>query len=172
MEIEKLISRIEALEKAVFKDGGESGISENITSNMAEVTGIMKKLKENYQDSDKVILQCIIDEKNEVRIQSTDMSSLIKEERDDEIIEICNALSSKQRITILKHLCKEELTSGQLSERTGLAGGHMHHHLRELQGKKLVEKREKGKYAASDYGIDAYLTVAAMNRRLRYDSRK
>ncbi len=173
-----LLQRIERLEKAVFglKKSVEGQEDKRIEENFSEIIDELNKrlqiLKEDFDKDDSIIFQAVLhSNKSAGYYHITSLFTLDKEEKDEDIAGICNVFSSKQRISILRHLAKGELSSGELVEITKMAGGHLHHHLKELQSKKFVYKNEHGKYRATDYGVNVYLTIAALNRRLTYNER-
>jgi len=176
--INELLQRIEKLEKAVFGIEGigereeTSNIEKDFSSFIGELNEKLQNLKEHFEKDDSIIFQAVLNNnKSSAGYQITSLFTLEKEEKDEDIAAICNVFSSNQRISILRHLTKGELSSGELVEKTKMAGGHLHHHLRELQSKKVIYKNENGKYRATDYGLNVYLTIAALNRRITYHER-
>lgn len=173
--IKDLLERIEKLEKAVFGLDTPTEIKtpeKDFSKFIDEIKSSMQKLHHDFPDDDRVIFQAVIHNKEgSANYHVTSLETLEKEERDEELASICTILSSTQRISILRHLSKGELSSGELVEKTKMAGGHLHHHLRELQSKNFIKKTDHGKYEASEDGLNAYLTIAALNRRLTYNHR-
>lgn len=174
----ELLQRIERLEKAVFgiervvERQETKEIEDNFSVVIGELNEKLKNLKEDFHKDDSIIFQAVLhNNKSAGDYHLTSLFTLDEEEKDEDIAAICNVFSSKQRISILRHLTKGELSSGELVEITKLAGGHLHHHLKELQSKKFVYKNEYGKYRATNYGLNVYLTIAALNRRLTYSER-
>lgn len=173
-----LIQRIERLENAVFgiekaaKEQENKKTEESFSETIGEFNEKLQSLKKNFNKDDSIIFQAVLhNNKSGGDFQLTSLFTLDEEEKDEDIAAICNVFSSKQRISILRHLTKGELSSGELVEKTKMAGGHLHHHLKELQSKKFVDKNEHGKYKATRYGVNVYLTIAALNRRLTYNER-
>lgn len=174
----ELLQRIERLEKAVFgiesteERQGIPNIDGKFSVFIGEVREKLQNLKEHFEKDDSIIFQAVLhNDKYAGNYHLTSLFTLDGEEKDEDIAAICNTFSSNQRISILRHLTKVELSSGELVETTKMAGGHLHHHLRELQSKKFIYKNEYGKYRATEYGLNVYLTIAALNRRLTYDER-
>lgn len=176
--INELLKRIEKLEQAVF---GEENVVErpkmpNIEREYSvfikEFENKFQNFKNHFEENDRITFQAVLNTNNSAgEYHLTSLFTLDKEEKDEDISEICNIFSSTQRISILRQLTKGELSSGELVEITKMAGGHLHHHLRELQAKKFINKNEHGKYRATEYGINIYLTIAALNRRITYNKR-
>lgn len=119
------------------------------------------------------MFQAIIpDENHPTDAHLTSFKTLYGEESDEDIAKLCSALSSKQRIMILKNLSNNKLSSGELATLTGMTGGHLHHHIRDLLSLGLIIKEDSGKYTATNFGINAYITAASLHRRLSYDNRE
>ncbi|MDT8719682.1 ArsR family transcriptional regulator [Clostridium sp. 19966] len=177
-QIDDLIKRIEKLESAVFgknaieKQGTVLPLSDNFNNIVKEVNENLKSLKVHFKDEDSIIFQSVFHNKDAANdYQLTSLFVLDEEEPDEEIEALCNVLSSKQRICILRYLTRNQYSSGELVELTKMAGGHLHHHLKELLLNKFICKNENGKYTATNQGLNVYLTIAALNRRLKYDDR-
>ena len=175
--INQLLNRIEKLEQTVFAKKSSSITSNTETNNNLQLTEFMSallaeanKLKQFFKENDTIMMQTIINEQpSKSSIQVTSFSTLYQEENDSDLASICNVLSSKQRLVIIRILAKQNLSSGELMKATKMAGGHLHHHLKDLQNKGFVVKQANGKYAATDFGLNAYLTVASLNRKQRYN---
>ncbi|MCT4542170.1 MAG: hypothetical protein N4A63_01365 [Vallitalea sp.] len=177
-QINDLIKRIEKLENAVFgKNAIEHqdkvpDLSHSFDNTVQEVNEKLRKLKIHFEEEDSIIFQGVLHNNCESGdYQLTSLLVLDKEESDEDIGELCNVLSSKQRICILRHLTKNKYSSGELVKITQMAGGHLHHHLKELLLNKFICKNENGKYTATNHGLNVYLTIAALNRRLKYSDR-
>lgn len=172
MDEEDLIKRIEKLEKAVF---GETirNTDDEFADTLIKIEKILEPLKCSCSLDDWIMLQAIVSSKNcSKSAHLTSFKTLYAEESDEDIAKLCSALASKQRILILKELSIKKLTSGELTEITGMAGGHLHHHVRDLLSLGLIEKEASGKYTATDFGLNAYITAASLHRRLSYDNRE
>lgn len=176
--INNLIKRIEKLETAVFgkktieQQDTVLPLSENFNNIVKEVNEKLKSLKVNFKEEDSIIFQAVLHNNNANEdYHLTSLFVLNEEEPDEDIEALCNVLSSKQRICILRHLTKNEYSSGELVELTKMVGGHLHHHLKELLLNKFICKKENGKYTATNHGLNVYLTIAALNRRLKYGNR-
>lgn len=175
--INQLLNRIEKLEQTVFGEKILSTTATTVTNNNLQLTELMSvllaeanKLKQFFSQNDTIIMQTIINEQpSKSSIQVTSFSTLYEEENDNDLAAICNVLSSKQRLVIIRILAKQDLSSGELMKAANMAGGHLHHHLKDLQNKGFVVKQDNGKYAATDFGLNAYLTVASLNRKQRYN---
>lgn len=173
--IDELLERVERLEKAVFErevkevKNQDSTLEESFNDFVSDINDKLSSLKNQFEKDDSIIFQAVLNNNGGVNHQLTALSVLDNEEKDEDIELLCNVLSSKQRISILRHLAKNEYSSGELVELTKMAGGHLHHHLKELLVNKFICKKDNGKYIATDQGINVYLTIAALNRRLRYN---
>ena len=108
---------------------------------------------------------------DEASFHVTRLETLACEERDEDVARLCNALSSRQRVGIMRLLCSRALSSGELVEMTGMAGGHLHHHLRDLLALDLLTKDSDGRYVSTAEGLQTYLTVSALQRRTSMGSR-
>ncbi|QSX05671.1 hypothetical protein JYG23_13545 [Sedimentibacter sp. zth1] len=177
-QINNLIKRIEKLENAVFEkktiehQDTVLPLSDNFNNTVKEVNEKLKSLKANFKEEDSIIFQVVLHNNNtKGDYHLTSLFVLDEEESDEDIETLCNVLSSKQRICILRHLTKNEYSSGELVELTKMAGGHLHHHLKELLLNKFICKNENGKYTATNHGLNVYLTIGALNRRLKYADR-
>jgi len=78
------------------------------------------------------------------------------------VAKLLSPFSSEQRILILKTLIKGDRSSSELSRETGLEGGQLYHHLKELALAEYIELKERGIYALTEKGQVALLTVLAM----------
>ncbi|HJN14555.1 MAG TPA: winged helix-turn-helix domain-containing protein [Armatimonadota bacterium] len=70
-------------------------------------------------------------------------------------------LAHEARIGILQQLYPRAATSGELTELTGLKGGNLHYHLKELMYGGYVEQ-EKGKYGLTNLGAQMLITMASI----------
>lgn len=176
--IDELLQRIEKLENAVFKKDcieNNDKIS-NLDTDFKDIVGDINErlqiFKTHFEENDSIIFQAVLHDKdNAGNYNLTSLFTVDKEEDDEAIEGLCKVLASKQRICILRHLSKNQYSSGELVEITQMAGGHLHHHLKELLFHKFIFTTDNGKYAATRLGIDTYLTIAALNRNLTYDYR-
>jgi len=78
------------------------------------------------------------------------------------VAKLLSPFSSEQRILILKTLIKGDRSSSELSQETGLEGGQLYHHLKELALAEYIEPKERGIYSLTEKGQMALLTVLAM----------
>lgn len=176
--IDELLQRIERLENAVFnKDCTENNqavlnLDANFENIVSEINDHLQNLKPHFEENDSIIFQAVLHNKDDIgNYNLTSLFTVDKEEDDAEIESLCKVLASKQRISILRHLSKNQYSSGELVELTQMAGGHLHHHLKELLFHKFIFTTDTGKYSATKLGVDTYLTIAALNRKLNYDYR-
>lgn len=66
--------------------------------------------------------------------------------------EIFKALSSPQRIAILKKIEEKPLTQSELIEITSLKGGALYHHIYTLIRAGLIKKTKRGNYEVTELG--------------------
>jgi len=78
------------------------------------------------------------------------------------VAKLLSPFSSEQRILILKTLIKGDRSSSELSRETGLEGGQLYHHLKELALAEYIELKERGIYTLTEKGRMVLLTVLAM----------
>lgn len=78
------------------------------------------------------------------------------------IANLLSPFSSEQRILILKTLIEGDRSSSELSQATGLEGGQLYHHLKELALAEYVEQKERRIYTLTEKGQMALLTVLSM----------
>lgn len=64
----------------------------------------------------------------------------IDELPEDKISEILEPFTNPRRIKVLKELYKSKLAANELSQKTGLVGGQLYHHLSILEKGKLISK--------------------------------
>lgn len=175
MDEKDIIKRIEKLENAVFGEAvrNEEDIDNQFADILIKIEKILEPLKTKCSLDDWMMLQAIVSNKKcSKNVHLTSFKTLYAEESDEDIAKLCSALASKQRILILKELSIKKLASGELTAITGMTGGHLHHHLRDLLSLGLIEKEASGKYAATTFGLNAYITAASLHRRLSYDNRE
>ncbi len=173
-----IAARLQRLEEAVFGKGEEAA-PRSATPSVDDhelLTGVFQHLLPRSQklaEGDRLVVQFVVSGQPEPRVtgHASSLAVLRDEEADEGVARLCSVLGSKQRISILKHLSLIDMSNGELAEATGMAGGHLHHHLRDLLSLALVEKRDDGHYFATEAGINTYLTVAGLHRRLAYDDR-
>lgn len=175
MDEKDILKRLERLEKAVFPQNtkNQNEIKNEFTDALNKIEKILEPLKLKYSLDDWIMFEAIIpDEEHGVNAHLTSFKTLCSEENDEDIAKLCSALASKQRILILKQLSQNKLASSELTAVTGMTGGHLHHHIRDLLSLGLIEKEASGKYSATTFGINAYITAASLYRRLSYDNRE
>ncbi len=186
MDKEKdILRRLQRLEEEVFAGGRQDSLvpqgvdlsaqdlesEPSLETTMGQVANAMKGIRAHYREDDHVVVQAILHQQtSQMDIQTTSLHTLREEENDQDIVAMCSVLASPQRIAILRLLSEKALSSGQLSQGMDLAGGHLHHHLRDLKAKGFVDKQVDRSYKLTRFGLNAYLTVAALNRRGRYTS--
>jgi len=77
-------------------------------------------------------------------------------------------LAHESRGRILQALYEKPLGSSGLTEATGLRGGNLHHHLKELLYSDYVRQQE-GAYALTGLGRQLFLTLASLASRIVQD---
>ncbi|MEE1228694.1 MAG: metalloregulator ArsR/SmtB family transcription factor [Lachnospiraceae bacterium] len=65
---------------------------------------------------------------------------------DSTVVEISKALSSLDRIGILRELTEGEMNATQLNERLNMVKSTLSHHLKILSGAELITVRKSGKW--------------------------
>lgn len=78
------------------------------------------------------------------------------------IARLMGSFSNENRIRIMQSLLEGVKTASELSEETGLEGGQLYHHLKELMMADYVQIVERGKYALTSNGCIAIRTVACL----------
>ena len=94
-------------------------------------------------------------EEQEQRSPTTDARVAAKVER------LLAPLAHESRVRIMQVLCEGNCTSSELSVATGLTGGNLYHHLRDLIHAGYVRELAKG-YALSNVGLQLLLTVTGI----------
>jgi DNA-binding HxlR family transcriptional regulator len=75
---------------------------------------------------------------------------------------LLSPFSNEQRIIILKTLIEGNRGSSELTKATGLEGGQLYHHLKELALAEFIEQEQRGVYALTEKGRHTLLTALAM----------
>ncbi|MGE5530427.1 MAG: hypothetical protein ACM3X6_14970 [Patescibacteria group bacterium] len=78
---------------------------------------------------------------------------------EDKIAAVMAPFASEQRIKLLKSLYLGISESGQLKDFTGLTGGQLYHHLKELALAKFLSKQVRGEYGLSSFGYYAFSAI-------------
>jgi len=77
----------------------------------------------------------------------------------------CQPFSSPQRVQILKQLFGSSgKTAGDIRESTGLAGGQLYHHLKDLIHSGLVRQTSRGEYRLTGPGMVTLLSMDLLAR--------
>lgn len=79
--------------------------------------------------------------------QATLTSTQIQDFHEETLATAMDVFSNPRRITIIKHLISGSLSASEISQRTGLIGGQLYHHLSILENAKLIHKSAE-KYSA------------------------
>jgi len=78
---------------------------------------------------------------------------------EDRVAAIMAPFANEQRIKLLKALYMGTTESGRLKDLTGLTGGQLYHHLKELALGKFLSRPVRGEYRLSAFG---YYTFSAL----------
>jgi len=78
------------------------------------------------------------------------------------IVRILSSLANENRVKILLSLLKGPKTASELSKETGLEGGPLYHHLKELMLAGYIESPERGKYVLTPRGCMTIRAIAAL----------
>lgn len=89
----------------------------------------------------------------------------------EEIDAIASAFSSPQRIAICAELLKGKSTSSELEKNSGLTGGQLYHHLKDLLNAHIVVQDSRGVYRLTTLGLREYMCMAVLARTRRNDLR-
>jgi len=75
---------------------------------------------------------------------------------EDQVTAIVAPFANEQRVKLLKALYLGIAESGHLKEFTGLTGGQLYHHLKELALAKFLSRQIRGEYRLSSLGYYAF----------------
>ncbi|MGE5578938.1 MAG: ArsR/SmtB family transcription factor [Bacillota bacterium] len=82
---------------------------------------------------------------------------------DDEIVAFASAFTNPGRLKIMRAVSHGSCTAAELAEETGLVGGQLYHHLKELVHGGFVLQEERGSYVLSPkIGKPAYLGMSLL----------
>lgn len=156
-EVRELQARTPPEGKISLPHGKETGLQEISRQIRAYIASL------DTPGDDKFILHCVLEGANS-SLQVTWLNA-IQEDDSYSTARYCLALANEHRIKILKKLANREQTAAQLAEHTGLEGGPLYHHIKELITARFVTQRERNCYQVTREGLDAILAVGALNRR-------
>jgi len=74
------------------------------------------------------------------------------------IAEVASSLANPSRVKLIKSLLAGDKTSSELSQDTGIDGGQLYHHLRELAKAKFLSRDHRGVYRLSHFGRNMAIT--------------
>lgn len=94
-------------------------------------------------------------------MSAVDLESIIKCPPSD-IAKLMASFSSENRVRIMQSLLRGVKTASELSEETGLEGGQLYHHLKDLMMAGYVQIVERGKYTLTSKGCIAIRTLACL----------
>lgn len=120
---------------------------------------------QNLPPKGKFICHSVLDEETgKASVQLTWLEA-ITEDDSYSAAQFCQALASEHRINMLKAMSLTEMSTTELSQKIGIEGGPLYHHLKELSKAKFIYQKGRSRYQITDRGLDALLTVCALNRR-------
>lgn len=80
---------------------------------------------------------------------------------------LLSPLAHESRFMLLQALLRGPYSASELSAATGLKGGNLYHHLRDLLGA-YVEESDRG-YALTDFGRQLMITIAEIAKKVVQD---
>lgn len=168
-QLEEIMARLNQLTEEVRELKSRQGGEKPAPQGESTFTEIIQLLQA-YTDSldlagEKFICHCTLDAEAAWSTVQVTWLGALREDDSYSTARYCAALANEHRIKILKALAGQEQTTAQLSEFTGLEGGPLYHHLKELITARFVQQRERSCYKITREGLDALLTVGALNRR-------
>ena len=84
---------------------------------------------------------------------------------DEEMVAFASAFTNSGRLKIMRAVSRSGRTSAELSEETGLVGGQLYHHLKELVRGGFVLQQDRNSYVLSpQIGKSAYLGMHLLAR--------
>lgn len=88
---------------------------------------------------------------------------------DDELVGFATAFANPARLRIMRALAGTTCTSAELTERTGLVGGQLYHHLKELVHGGFVRQEARNAYTLTmRVGMPAYLGLNLLAGTVRH----
>jgi len=78
------------------------------------------------------------------------------------LAEIIKPLSNKNRIRVMLLLLDGDRSASEISGVTGLEGGQLYHHLKELLFSNLIESVERGRYRLTEKGLTVLRILSAL----------
>lgn len=83
-----------------------------------------------------------------------------------QVAAILAPFANEQRVKLLKALYLGLTESGQLKEFTGLTGGQLYHHLKELALARFLSREVRGEYRLSSFGYYAFSALMILAAEL------
>lgn len=77
---------------------------------------------------------------------------------DNLIAEVASSFVNPARVRLIKSLLAGDKTSSELSQDTGIEGGQLYHHFRELARAKFISRDSRGVYKLSHFGRQMAIT--------------
>jgi len=83
--------------------------------------------------------------------------------------EFLGAFMNEERVLILRHLVKNHrpTSANELSEVTGIEGGHLYHHLDQLIKSRYAAKEERGLYSVTGLGETTLFAITTIVQNLK-----
>lgn len=98
-------------------------------------------------------------------VSETDMEGVL--EADEDLVRFAVAFTNPGRLRIIRALARDRHTSSELSVETGLVGGQLYHHLKELMRSGFVIQEARDSYMLSPWiGAPAYLGMNLLTRTI------
>ena len=167
-ELEELRKRVEELAREVEELKKLVGTVKHPRISVHDPLGIGEALRrslEGVDDGSAFVCAGIVKRKGEV-IDEWNFNFTLDEVfsvHPRRIVELVSALASEQRIAILRVVVKEgSVGVSRLSEKTGLEGGELYHHLRELVRKGFIRLVRRGVYGSTFKGESALAVVSGL----------
>ena len=161
--VEKLVKDVETLKKKLAEQEWKSPSLKE----PGYVKTVLKLFEEQLGDKPDAGLVFVGGiEKREGRIRDSFFSAIPLEEvvncQPRKIVDVMGPFSNENRILILQALLRGAKTSSELARETGLEGGQLYHHLKELILAGYVEAVGRGRYALTEKGCIAIRVVATV----------
>jgi len=82
------------------------------------------------------------------------------------VAQLLQCLSSEQRIDLMKALFKGDKAPSDLVKETGVEGGQLYHHLKEMMFAGMVDSKSRGLYKLNVNGVQALFTSLLLGLHL------
>lgn len=169
-ELKSIVKRLDALTEDLRKlevMSSEMVPKEDSTSAFLQVA---QRIRNSLTDldlqgkGDYICHSVLNEDKGAASVQITWLDAILEDDSYS-VARYCQALGNEHRLNVLKALSGQNRTTSELSEAIGLEGGPLYHHLKELINARFVVQKGRSCYQLTAAGLDALLTVCALNRR-------